>query len=173
MFSLSLSGLIAAYVLVALLLLSLLIYSRWAWWIKGAAVIVTSAFYLITYFSFPPLLGWPTNAPPPQRFHLVAIHIQEPSKIIGSEGQIYIWAVDAEGHPAKSEPRAHRLPYTNLLHERAVAAQVKLRKGLPQLGEMEEGETALHTEVEDQRRAGQKSINIQFYDLPDPLFPEK
>ena len=34
-------GVIAAYVIVAVLLLSLNIAPRWAWWIKATAIIIT------------------------------------------------------------------------------------------------------------------------------------
>jgi hypothetical protein len=59
--------LVAAYVLVAVLLLSVNLYSRWSWQVKAATVIVVSLFYVNTYFSFPALLGWPISAslPPP------------------------------------------------------------------------------------------------------------
>ena len=38
------SGLVAAYVIVALLLVTLILYTRWSWRVKSAVVVVVSAF---------------------------------------------------------------------------------------------------------------------------------
>ena len=39
-------GLVSAYVVVALLLLSLNLTSRWKWWVKAAAIVVTGIFFI-------------------------------------------------------------------------------------------------------------------------------
>ena len=54
-------SLIGSYVLLALLLLSLNLYSNWGWRVKTGAIALVSIFYLVTYLSFPPILGWPTK----------------------------------------------------------------------------------------------------------------
>jgi hypothetical protein len=54
-----------------------------------------------------------------------------------------------------------------------VEAGVKLRKGLPQLGEVRDEDLGPHAAPTDESRGGQMSVHIDFYDLPDPLFPEK
>lgn len=167
------TGLIAAYVLLALLLLCLNLYTRWSWPIKAAMIVVVSAFYLVTYFSLPPLLGWPTEAELPRRFNLVAIYVVEPDKSTGSKGEIFLWATDMAEGPRGAEPRAYRVPFTNELHSRVVEAGNKMRKGLPQLGEVSEEKTGPSARPTDQSQGGQKSIAIEFFDLPDPLFPEK
>ena len=59
--ALGVTGLIAAYVLVALLLLSINLYSNWSWRVKATTIVVVSGFYLVSYFSFSPILGWPTG----------------------------------------------------------------------------------------------------------------
>ena len=112
--TLGITGIIAAYILLAVLLLSINLYSKWPWQLKAGAIVITSAFYVITYFSFPALLGWPTTQDPPAQFRLLAAHVEQPDK----------------------EP------------DDAFA------------------------EVTEQKR-GVKSIKIEFYDLPDPLFPDK
>lgn len=173
MVELGIAGLIAAYVLVALLLLSINLYSRWPWWVKAGTIVLTSIFYVVTYFSFPPLLGWPTSAKLPERFRLVGAYVQEPNKATGVEGSIYLWATGLAEGDEPEEPRAYRLPYSNALHEKVAAASVKLRKGLAQLGETREEKGATPQHPLDVSRGGQKSVDIEFYDLPDPLFPEK
>ncbi len=167
------SGLIAAYVLIALLLLILNLYTRWAWHVKAALIVLVSAFYVVTYFSLPPLLGWPTDADLPQRFNLVAIYVEEPDKSTGSPGEIFLWATDMAEGPRGAEPRAYRVPFTGELHARVVEAGNKMRKGLPQLGEVKEEQLGPHARPTDESQGGQKSVAIEFFDLPDPLFPEK
>ena len=165
------TGLIACYVLVALLLLSINLYSNWSWKIKAFTIIVVSLFYLLSYYSFPPLLGWATRDDLPERFNLVGVYVEEPDKLTGAKGEIFLWVTDMEAGPGHNEPRAYRLPFTAELHAKVVEAGTKLRKNLPQLGELEEegpGGRPL-----DRTQMGQESVNIEFYDLPDPLFPEK
>ena len=48
-----------------------------------------------------------------------------------------------------------------------------MRKGLPQLGEISEEQVGPHARPADQSEGSQKSISIDFFDLSDPLFPEK
>lgn len=167
------SGLVAAFVLVALLLLILNLYTRWSWQIKAAMIAVVSAFYLVTYFSLPPLLGWPTDAALPERFNLVAIVVHEPNKSKGTPGEIFLWATDLAAGAGETEPRAYRVPFSNELHARVVEAGNKMRKGMPQIGEVNDEPPTPGARPTDVSEGGQKSTAIEFFDLPDPLFPEK
>ena len=184
------SGLVAAYVIVALLLLVLNLNARWPWQVKALAIVVVSALYVVTYFSLPPLLGWPTDQSLPKRFNLVAIYVQEPDKASGREGEILLWATDMTEGPRAAEPRSYRVPFSVELHEKVTEAGNKIRKGLPQLGELREEKLAAHStpatatqgvqkqvgapgRPADTTHGGQNSVAIDFYDLPDPLFPEK
>ena len=119
------------------------------------------------------MLGWPTDDTLPQRFNLVAIYVQEPDKSSGAEGEIFLWATDMAKGPRGAEPRAYRVPFTGALHAKVVAAGNKIRKGLPQLGEISEEQVGPHARPTDATQGGQKSVAIEFFDLPDPLFPEK
>ena len=167
------SGLISAYIIIALLLVSLNLYTKWSWQIKASLIVIVSGFYIVTYFSLPPLLGWPTDDTLPQRFNLVAIYVQEPDKSTGAEGEIFLWATDMSKGPRGAEPRAYRVPFTGELHAKVVEAGNKMRKGLPQLGEISEVQVGPHARATDATQGGQKSVAIEFFDLPDPLFPEK
>ena len=167
------SGLIAAYILIALLLVSLNLYTPWSWRVKASLIVIVSGFYLVTYFSLPPLLGWPTDDALPQRFNLVAVFVREPDKSTGAEGEIFLWATDMAKGPRGVEPRAYRVPFTGELHAKVVEAGNKMRKGLPQLGEINEEQLGPHIRPTDATHGGQKSMAIEFFDLPDPLFPEK
>ena len=108
-------GVIAAYVIVAVLLLSLNIAPRWAWWVKGTAIIVTSAFFVISYYSMIDLMGWPVKARMPEKFQLLWAKVNEPDKLLNTPGAIYMWveALDKDNVPT-GLPRAYRLPYAKV-----------------------------------------------------------
>ena len=52
-------------------------------------------------------------------------------------------------------------------------ANTKLKKDVSLLGEIEEDDKMGKLQVKDGNRLGQESINTQFYNLPDPLIPDK
>jgi len=169
--TLGISGLIAAYTLLAVLLLSINLYSKWSWQLKSVTIIITSAFYIVSYFSFPPLLGWPTSQKLPVHFRLLASEVHQPDKLTGEEGSVYLWLKEIENITSRVSPRAYVLPYSTLLHEKIINVQTKIDRGIPQLGEYEED--IMRQEVLDSSEIGKESLDIQFYDLPDPLFPDK
>ena len=90
--TLGISGLIATYIVLAVLLLSINLYSKWSWQVKAMTIIVTSAFYIISYFSFSPLFGWPTKQALPSHFRLLSSEVHQPDKLTGEEGAVYLWA---------------------------------------------------------------------------------
>ena len=169
--TLGITGIIAAYVLIGLLLLSINLYSKWHWQVKAFTIILTSAFYVITYYSFPPLLGWSTTQNPPEQFRLIAAHVVQPNKETGEEGSVYLWLTEIENMNSMQEPRAHKIDYSNELHEKIINVNTKLDKDIAQLGEFKEPDDTF-SDIDEQRR-GVKSVHIEFYDLPDPLFPDK
>lgn len=173
MVTLSISGLVAAYILIAVLLLSVNLYSKWSWQVKTGTILITTLFYILTYLSFPPLLGWPTDQSPPTNFRLISAHVRQPDKITGDDGAIYLWLTHIQDLSRNSPPRAYKFPYSNALHEKIVIANAKLNKNIALLGEIEETDEKGKLQVEDGSRMGQISANIQFYDLPDPLIPDK
>lgn len=169
--TLGITGIIAAYILIGLLLLSINLYSKWSWQVKAFTIILTSAFYVITYYSFPPLLGWPTTQYPPAQFRLIAAHVVQPDKETGEEGSVYLWLTEIENMNSMKEPRAYQIDYSSELHEKIINVKTKLDKDIAQLGEFKEPDDVFG-EIDEQRR-GVKSVHIEFYDLPDPLFPDK
>ena len=173
MYALGVTGLIAAYVLIALLLLSINLYSNWSWKVKACSIIIATLFYVVTYLSFPPLLGWPTGEQPPHRFRLVAADVVQPDKLTGAKGMVYLWLRDLDDLSGRTQPRAYKLPYSTELHEAIITAKSKLEKGMPQLGEFKEPPDPNVREVDTLSRTGQKSVEIEFFDLPDPLIPDK
>lgn len=169
--ALGITGIITAYVLIGLLLLSINLYSKWSWQVKAITIVLTSVFYVVTYFSFPPLLGWPTKQYPPAQFRLISAHVVQPNKETGDEGAVYLWLTEIEDMKTAGIPRAYKLEYSNELHEKIINVNSKLDKDIAQLGEFKDPDDALD-QINEQKR-GMKSAHIEFYDLPDPLFPDK
>ena len=155
-----------------MLLLCIGLYSRVHWIIKAVAILVTSLFYVVTWLSLPPMMGWPTHQDPPQQFRLVATHVLQPDKATDTEGLIYLWLQGVENMQISTPPRSYALPYSNALHERIIGVDAKLAQGIAQLGEFREPEKKMQ-EINKQPRSSQVSVDIEFYDIPDPLFPEK
>ncbi len=157
-------GIIFAYLVLALLLLVLLARTRWGWTIKGLAIAGVALLTYSTAISYSPLIGWPTGIALPKRFNLVGIHVDEPNKNTQAKGTIYLWLTDMEQQLGRSIPRAYKIPYSPALHNKLNEASKKLRKNLPQLGETEFVRNAV---------TGRLEVDLQFFDMPDPLFPEK
>jgi len=125
------SLLTVAYVAIAVLLLSLNLASRWNAWIKGFAIIAVSLFYFASYQGLRALSGLPSSETLPAEFRLLWVNIEEPNKISGSEGSIYIWLrpLQKDRLLAVGEPRAYRLPYSEALAENVEAAITQLEEG--------------------------------------------
>ena len=70
-----------------------------------------------------------------------------------------------------AEPRAYEFDYSAELHEKIINVNAKLHKNIKQIGEFKDPDDTFN-QVNEQKR-GVKSIKIEFYDLPDPLFPDK
>jgi hypothetical protein len=125
------AGLVASYVALAVLLLSLNLRSAWHWRVKAAAIGTTAGFFVVVFLALQAMLGWPTEALPPDRFELHGALIEEPDRKGRGAGAIYLWLSprDAAGAPA-GPPRAYALPYSRALHEAAARALAGLQAGL-------------------------------------------
>lgn len=165
MTNLGIPGLVAAYVALAVLLLSLHLYSRWSWWVKAAATVVLAAFYFVTYGSVPQLLGWPVPHDPPSRLYLIGIDVAEPD-------YVYLWARDLDQGLALTTPRAYRLPYSRSLHRAAEEAGRKLRRSLPVIAEIDAAPVA-GVAVEDGEALDRRKPTVRFLDAPEDLIPLK
>lgn len=128
----ALIGLLAAACAAAVLLLNMNLRSPWPWTVKAAATLATCGLLVIVYLALLELLGWPANAPLPDRFVLIAAEVRDPDKGGGDEGAVYLWARPVDD-PA-SAPRAYRLDYSRALHEQVVSALHNARGGSRQMG---------------------------------------
>jgi hypothetical protein len=109
-------GTLSAYVVVAVLLLSFNIAPRWSWWVKATGIIVTSAFFVVSYYSIIDMMGWPVEAQLPERFQLHWARVSEPDRLLNTPGAIYVWVeeMDEQNIPLGT-PRAYKLPYSEPL----------------------------------------------------------
>jgi len=106
-------GTLSSYVIIAVLLLSFNIGPRWAWWVKGTGIVVTSAFFVISYYSIIGIMGWPVEARLPERFQLHWARVNEPDKLLNTPGAIYLWVEELdEMNIPVGIPRAFKLPYS-------------------------------------------------------------
>jgi hypothetical protein len=124
-----------AYALLGVLLLVICVFARIPWPVKAAAIVLTSAFYVVSFSATRGLLGWSSTDPLPPKFKLLGARIVEPHSLEGDRGAIHLWveALDDDNFPSGA-PRAYRLPYDAHLAERTEAAVRASANGVPQGG---------------------------------------
>jgi hypothetical protein len=124
-----------AYALLGVLLLVICVFAKIPWPVKAGLIVMTSAFYAVSFFATRGLLGWSSTDPLPPKFKLLGARIVEPHSLAGDPGAIYLWveALDDDNYPT-AVPRAFRLPYNTNLAEKTEAAVKASANGLPQGG---------------------------------------
>ncbi len=124
-----------SYALIGALLLVVLAYARLPWTVKALAVVVLSAFYIVSFNATRGLLGWASADSLPPTFKLLQARIVDPHSLEGDPGSIYLWveALDGDNRPS-GIPRAYRLPYSEKLAERIDHAADQIAAGHPQQG---------------------------------------
>jgi hypothetical protein len=124
-----------AYALVGALLLAVLVYARLHWSVKAVVVVVTSAFYVVSFGGMRGLLGWASQERLPVSFKLLKSRIVEPHSLEGDPGSIYLWVeeLDEDNRPS-GVPRAYRVPYSDALAEKTHTAENEIAAGHPQGG---------------------------------------
>jgi hypothetical protein len=134
-----------AYVLMAVLLLCMGLTSRFAWWLKGVVIVVTSVFFIESFFATKSLLGWPGTGALPHRFQLLWTRVVEPDPKIADPGAIYLWVEELdENNVPSGTPRSFKLRYSVPLADRTNKAKDEIMAGNPQEGNASdmEGEDA-------------------------------
>ena len=124
-----------AYALIGVLLLVACLFTRLPWPIKAATIVITSAFYVVSFYAMIGLLGWSSVDPLPPHFKLLHARIVEPHSRMGDPGAIHLWVeeLDDDNRPS-GVPRAYRLPYTAKLAQKTEAAVKASAEGKPQGG---------------------------------------
>jgi hypothetical protein len=129
----------AAYVVLGVLLLSVSLTSPFRWWVKAAAIVVTSAFFIEAFFATKGLLGWPGTGRLPARFQLLWSRVVEPDPKSHDAGAIFLWVEEVdENNVPTGTPRSYRLPYTKPLADKSLKARDEIMSGNPQEGTAED-----------------------------------
>ena len=155
-----------AYGLVAVLLVNVLFFTRFAWWVKLVSTTLALGLCWNTWQTMPALMGWPATAGMPERFNLAGLYITEPEKNGASKGAIYLWTTRFATANGQIVPRAFQVPFSPELQLKVANAGTKLRKRMPQLGEVVPGKPSATGH-------GAAAVDLNFFDMPDPLFPER
>lgn len=125
----------AAYVVMAVVVLSMGLTSRFAWWVKATTIVVSSAFFVEVFYASKGLLGWPATGALPPKFQLLWSRVVEPDPKMSSRGAIYLWVEEVDDNNVPSGvPRAYKLPYSLKLADRTLKARDEIMSGNPQEG---------------------------------------
>jgi hypothetical protein len=189
----------AAYVVLAVIVLSMGLTSRFAWWVKAGAIAISSVFFVEVFFASKSLLGWPASGALPPKFQLLWTRVVEPDPKVGHRGAIYLWVeeIDANNVPS-GLPRAYRLRYSVKLAERTLKARDEIMAGNPQegvaddlledpIGDEPMGASAQERAKQEQPDGGTSSTfgridldavlepipRVEFRPMPNPLLPPK
>ena len=192
--TLTLLGISAAYVLLSLVVLSMGLTSRFAWWVKASTIVVTSGFFVEVFFASKGLLGWPASGALPPKFQLLWTRVVEPDLKAGSRGAIYLWVEEVDGNNVPSGlPRSYRLPYSVKLADRTLKARDEIMAGNPQEGLAEDVAEGDATSAEANAKPNQQADGgitstggkvelegpidqvprVEFRPMSNPLLPPK
>jgi hypothetical protein len=183
----------AAYVVIGVLLLVVALTARLNWWVKAAAIVVTSAFFVEAFYSTNGLLGWPRTGALPSKFQLLWVRVVEPDSKTGDRGAIYLWIEEVDDNNVPDGvPRAYRLPYSRGLADRSAKARDEIMRGKPQQGSAEDvagdetkdpkadpSRTGSRTDAGvttvdlDQLQLLQQAQRVEFAPMPLPSLPPK
>ena len=163
-------GLSASFLLLVTLILWLIILSKGKFWIiKSIVITAATIFSIIVLLSLKDFIGWPSKSKVPQEFQLHWAIIDEPNKIKNTEGAIYMWITKLDKkNKNKGLPRAYKIKYTRKNHEEIMKGLIALGDGVQQKGKMVKVEEDI--DIEEDLSNLQE---IEIYELPKPLLPEK
>ena len=164
--------LVLAYLVVALLLILALLYSRWKAGPKLLLVLLSGLLFWASYEGWKQSQGWPTSTALPDKFLLHYSVIEEPDDVAGTEGGIYIWATDLANNQLADVPRAYHQPYSQELHAKVESAMRRAKAGNLQLG-LKRSTEDLPEVKRFRMELGDKPIELEFVPVPDPALPEK
>jgi hypothetical protein len=173
-----------AYAVVAALLLNLNLASPWRREIKIAAIFLVTALYVGAYIGAQNLRGWAIAEAPENPFKLHWAVIDEPDKVNGTAGRIYILAQPmAAGGAVRGAPRLHGLPFSPELADAVEEALEQIEGGQPFEARLAYKKAEPPDNVTIQKRTGEtagaeaggdkNSLKLELRDLPLPDLPLK
>lgn len=145
-----------------------LVASAWPAGLKALVVAAVTALYFVAAAVLADVWGWPARQALPERFVLLAVVIDEPTRT--QPGALHLWVHALEGGKPAAAPRAYRLPYRKDLHALLGESMKKVRQGVSQMGSAEprHGPRGLAW-----LRSGADEQDVKIRDLPSPQLPEK
>jgi hypothetical protein len=188
-------GIPIAFVIIVSILLWHLIGAKGKWYLKAIFIAIALYTSVGLWTSIDGMLGWPTAKSPPEIFQIHWLTVEEPNKITGDSGAIYLWASDmgqekADKNPflfgmpvEKGKSRLYVLPYSRNAHEQSENILTRLKngesviasKGKP--GEGEEGNSQAGREGEAGEGSSDGSMSQEqdyiFHILPPAKLPDK
>jgi hypothetical protein len=173
-----------AYAVLAALLLSLNLETKYRREIKIGAIIGVSLLYVATYHGAQNLRGWAIAEAPPNPFKLHWAVVEEPDKARGTEGAIFILGQKLSSRGvAVGAPRLYELPFTPELAEQIDEALTKKEDGKDLEARLSYKAATPDDVDEAQKRDGQKSrpdsageedrLKLNFRELASPDLPPK
>jgi hypothetical protein len=179
----TIASIVVAYVAIAVLLLSLNLFSLWRWWVKASAIVISGLFFIGSYLGITSILGWPTQARVPDRFSLVATRTVEPNQATGDAGSIYLWVETlGDNNVPSGVPISYQLGYSNELADVVDQAQARLNGGERVEGSLSQikGKKLSAQPGVDPSQSGSMSEyelpsgwNLMFSGMPAVQLPEK
>ena len=174
-------SIVVAYVGIAVLLLSLNLFSLWRWWVKASAIVISGLFFIGSYLAVASLLGLPTKAKVPDRFSLVATRTVEPDKTNGESGAIYLWVEKLNDNNVPSGlPISYQLSYSGELADAVDEAQKRLNSGETVEGSLRKIEKHPPVSGASQSQSGSQSSfeappkwDLLFNGMPPVQLPDK
>jgi hypothetical protein len=192
----TLLGIAAAYVVMSILFLTASLTAPLRWWIKAAAIVVSSFFFIEIFFATKGLLGWPGSDRLPGKFQLLWARVVEPDPKLNDPGAIYLWVEELDANQVPNGvPRSYRLAYSKPLAEKSQKARDDIMSGAELEGtadDLAENETnaprsggEVPTDLDKNAQPGnpnldlsllanvQQAQHIEFGPFQGPLLPPK
>lgn len=174
---------LASYILLAVLVLSVGITSMWRWWVKLGALVTVGGLFVATFVGIVAVLGWPNPyGTLPVRFKLLWSSVVEPDRLTTGAGAVYLWVEEIDGNNVPSKkPRSFQVAYTEELATEVRAAQDRRANGEQIMGELHLdvvedafGDTQLvdpNVEPVEQEEEAPR-VTITFQELPPEITSE-
>ncbi len=138
-------------------------------------MILTSLVFFGVWSSITNLKGWAAESQLPEKYKIHWIIVEEPGKMTGGGGGIFIIVSDMKKSNSKEiniyvkdntkEPRLYKIPYSREMHKESKEIIKGLKKGKRYYGTSgEKGKKGM-----DSRH----KISPKFYNMPAPKLPSK
>lgn len=136
----SISGLVVAFILLAIVTAWNTIRTRGWLGLKFVSIGILIWYGFVVYFTIPQIMGWPTGKDLPANSKIISVRIIEPSTD-NKEGAMYFWMSQKPDHKLDAlnllrpdkfliytgniQPRSYKIPYDRELHKKLLEAQKK------------------------------------------------